>query len=68
MFSNADAVVEQQDGTVVFVEPYERDEVFGDFLRYIRADRLSKTQEGQRAVKCAQTRSCFSTHGIESGG
>ena len=50
MCSNADAVVEQQNGLLLFVEPYERHEPFVEFLDYIQAD------SRRTNVKYAQTR------------
>ena len=54
--SNADAVVEQEDGRLLFVEPYEHSEPFVEFLEYIQQDARQPVQEQSRAVKYAQTR------------
>ena len=55
--SNADAVVEQEDGTLLFVEPHQKQERFVDFLSYVRSDSSERTPAGgMRNVKYAQTR------------
>lgn len=54
--SNADAVVEQGDGTLVFVEPYETSETFGNFLDYVQKDSGNSKYHGETPVKYAQTR------------
>ena len=55
--SNADAVVQQGDGTLLFVEPYEQHERFTEFLDYIQEDsNLSSGNQRKRVVKYAQTR------------
>ena len=55
--SNADAVVEQEDGTLLFVEPHQVQERFVDFLSYVRSDSSERTPAGgMRNVKYAQTR------------
>ena len=57
MNSNADAVVEQEDGTLLFVEPHQVQERFVDFLEYVRNDSSERTSaEGLKNVKYAQTR------------
>lgn len=48
-------MVEREDGSLVFVEPYETSEDFGDFLEYVRKD--SRTG-ADKPVKYAQTREC----------
>ncbi|KAF1826946.1 Clavaminate synthase-like protein [Dissoconium aciculare CBS 342.82] len=55
---NADAVVEDQHGRIMFVEPYEIDEGFEEFLDYVQIDSSScssniSTHNGN--VKYAQT-------------
>ena len=55
--SNADAVVEQENGILIFVEPYERSEPFVDFLDYVQQEgEHSLSHERPRLVKYAQTR------------
>jgi jumonji domain-containing protein 7 len=54
---NADAVVEDEHGRLTFVEPYEIDEDFAEFLEYVQRDSSSSasgTHQGN--VKYAQTR------------
>ncbi|WPG99538.1 Clavaminate synthase-like protein [Acrodontium crateriforme] len=51
---NADAVVEDEDGRLVFVEPYETFEDFGEFLASVREDAQSANNTRQH-VKYAQT-------------
>ncbi|KAI7632484.1 hypothetical protein KC322_g22601, partial [Hortaea werneckii] len=53
-FGNADAVVSLEDGRLVFVEPYERNEEFPDFLAYVQKS-SSKGKEDTANVKYAQT-------------
>ncbi|KAI7606218.1 Clavaminate synthase-like protein, partial [Hortaea werneckii] len=53
-FGNADAVVSLEDGRLVFVEPYERNEEFPDFLTYVQKS-SSKGKEDTANVKYAQT-------------
>lgn len=50
---NADAVVEQADGTLMFAEPHEAEEDFGAFLDYVQED---ATHSSSRNVKYAQPR------------
>ncbi|KAK3711966.1 hypothetical protein LTR37_009278 [Vermiconidia calcicola] len=53
---NADAVVEQENGILIFVEPYERSEPFVDFLDYVQQEgEHSLSHERPRLVKYAQT-------------
>jgi hypothetical protein len=55
---NADAVVEDEHARLAFVEPYEIDEDFGDFLEYVQSDSSSASKEATHKgnVKYAQTR------------
>lgn len=55
---NADAVVSLGDGRPVFVEPYERNEEFPDFLDHVQKS-SSKRTEDTANVKYAQTRKLF---------
>jgi hypothetical protein len=59
---NADAVVEDEHGRLTFVEPYEIDEDFGEFLQYVQCDSSSSSIEGtpEGNVKYAQTRESHS--------
>ena len=55
--SKADAVVEQEDGLLLFVEPLEISESFSEFLEYLRNDtKLAGAARCGRNVKYAQTR------------
>ncbi|KAK5137256.1 hypothetical protein LTR08_000226 [Meristemomyces frigidus] len=51
---NADAVVEQEDGSLVFVEPHETFELFEHFLGDVQAGAEAVEQDGSN-VKYAQT-------------
>ena len=54
---NADAVVEQETGLLLFVEPYGKSEPFTEFLDYIQEDSRSFASVNEkRSVKYAQTR------------
>ena len=54
---NADAVVEFENGSLFFVEPYETSENFQDFLDYIQEDlKAANNGKHKRIVKYAQTR------------
>ncbi|OQO14552.1 hypothetical protein B0A48_01431 [Cryoendolithus antarcticus] len=53
---NADAIVEQNEGSLLFVEPHETDEPFEDFLGYVQEDSTFPEDRLQdRHVKYAQT-------------
>ncbi|OQO10224.1 hypothetical protein B0A48_04581 [Cryoendolithus antarcticus] len=53
---NADAIVEQEEGRLLFVEPHETDESFDDFLTYVQEDSaLPQDRAQSRNVKYAQT-------------
>lgn len=54
--SNADSVVEREDGTLLFMEPYEMSELFEHFLDYVRADSQFDSKSSERPVRYAQTR------------
>ena len=57
---NADAVVQQENGLLLFVEPWETLEPFSEFLDYIQQDsRSSEGYNAPRNVKYAQTRTYF---------
>lgn len=57
MCSNADAVVEQRNGLLLFVEPFEKHEPFVEFLDYIQANPRPSSSDARREnVKYAQTR------------
>ncbi|GAB7345649.1 hypothetical protein MBLNU457_3939t1 [Dothideomycetes sp. NU457] len=51
-FGNADAIVEEEDGKLVYVEPLEQQETFADVLRYIQK---SDSGHFDGPVKYAQT-------------
>jgi len=55
MNSNADAVVEQEDGSMIFVEPHETVEPFERFLHDLQESSKTAGLDG-RNVKYAQTR------------
>lgn len=65
---NADAVVEDEHGRLTFVEPYEIDEDFSEFLEYVQRDSSSSALGAQQGnVKYAQTReSLYSFMTIEA--
>lgn len=48
--------MKREDGSLIFVEPYETSEAFGDFLEYVRADSDTPASEHENLVKYAQTR------------
>lgn len=50
--SNADAVLEQEDGSTIFVKPLEETETFSDFLLYVQNQERSGTNGH---IKYAQT-------------
>lgn len=50
---NADAVVTNADGTLLFAEPYETEEDFGAFLDYVQEN---ASNSAERHVKYAQPR------------
>lgn len=50
---NADAVVGSADGTLMFAEPHEAEEDFGEFLDYVQED---ASHSSARNVKYAQPR------------
>ncbi|KAK6409469.1 hypothetical protein LTR95_018312, partial [Oleoguttula sp. CCFEE 5521] len=53
---NADAIVEQEDGRLLFVEPYETEEPFGEFLEYVQEDStFAEEVMHSHNVKYAQT-------------
>ncbi|KAM3422946.1 hypothetical protein BST61_g429 [Cercospora zeina] len=53
---NADGLVEDRHGNLILVEPYEKKEAFGDFLRYVQAEmHLAEQERSNRNVKYAQT-------------
>lgn len=56
--SNADGVVEREDGTLLFVEPYQTQENFVDFMHYVQKDSSFPPPSPPqiRNVKYAQTR------------
>lgn len=54
--SNADAVVEQQGGILLFVEPYEVSEPFDIFLDYVQHESNANGNSDEGNVKYAQTR------------
>ena len=56
--SNADGVVEQEDGSLLFVEPHQTKENFVEFMRYVQKDSESPVPAAgeTRNVKYAQTR------------
>ncbi len=60
--SNADAFVEQENGSLVFAEPHETSERFSEFLRYVQEDSTSAPDEHcGKNVKYAQTRKSHPT-------
>ncbi|KAF4546213.1 Phospholipase [Lasiodiplodia theobromae] len=55
---NADAIVEseEQDGSLVFVEPYEREELFSDVIDKVQAQELGNAAgEEPKVIRYAQT-------------
>ncbi|KXS93861.1 hypothetical protein AC578_3413 [Pseudocercospora eumusae] len=56
---NADAIVEDEHGGLMYVEPYETSEPFEDFLKYVQEDtsllQNSRSHIPPRTVKYAQT-------------
>lgn len=55
--SNADAIVKDEDGDLLFVMPHETSEEFKDFLEYVQMDsRCSAEANARRNVRYAQTR------------
>ncbi|KAF2216452.1 hypothetical protein CERZMDRAFT_33153 [Cercospora zeae-maydis SCOH1-5] len=53
---NADGLVEDRHGNLILVEPYEKEEAFGDFLSYVQAEmHLAEQERSGRNVKYAQT-------------
>lgn len=60
--SNADGVVELDDGSLLFVEPHQTKENFVDFLQYVQEDSASRIPSPPeiRNVKYAQTRTSTS--------
>lgn len=55
-YSNADAVVEQENGKSIFVEPHEVQEDFNEFFSYVQEDSENISTQSRRNVKYAQTR------------
>lgn len=56
---NADAIVESEDddGSLVFVEPYEREELFSDVIDKVQAQELgNNVGEEPKVIRYAQTR------------
>ena len=59
---NADAVLEQESGSLVFVEPYEQSEQFSAFLDYVQNDMGQPSLSNcLNNVKYAQTRKTLCT-------
>jgi hypothetical protein len=59
---NADGIVEQDDGSLLFVEPHQTQENFVAFMRYVQEDCATPVPSSPevRNVKYAQTRMfCF---------
>ncbi|KAF7194055.1 Bifunctional peptidase and (3S)-lysyl hydroxylase Jmjd7 [Pseudocercospora fuligena] len=56
---NADAIVKDEHGGLIYVEPYERSEPFEEFLKYVQEDtsllQRSRSDIPPRTVKYAQT-------------
>ncbi|KAK0640170.1 JmjC domain-containing protein E [Lasiodiplodia hormozganensis] len=54
---NADAIVESedQDGSLVFVEPFEREELFSDVIDKVQAQELGNAGEEPKVIRYAQT-------------
>ncbi|KAK5167737.1 uncharacterized protein LTR77_007436 [Saxophila tyrrhenica] len=58
---NADAVVEDENGQPLFVQPHETPEPFNEFLDYVHQDtQCPPEQQNGRNVKYAQTRTSIS--------
>jgi hypothetical protein len=55
---NADGIVEQGDGSLLFVEPHQTQENFVEFMRYVQEDCAAPLPSAPeiRNVKYAQTR------------
>lgn len=51
---DADSVFQNEDGSLFFIKPYERDETFRDLITYIQDQEKSSSK--QRPVKYGQTR------------
>ncbi|KAB8596081.1 hypothetical protein FH972_025790 [Carpinus fangiana] len=52
---NADAILEKEDGSLSFVKPYEREEAFEDFVRYVIQQEQSVESSPTEPVKYGQT-------------
>lgn len=51
---NADAIIEAEDGGLIFVEPFEREELFSSVIRKIQEQELGG--EEPKVIRYAQTR------------
>jgi hypothetical protein len=53
--SNADSPLTRDDGSLVFVKPWEEDQKFVDFIQYLTQQELNSESQGEE-VRYAQTR------------